>query len=274
MPHATASDGVKLYYEETGKGDTVIFVHEFAGDHRSWEQQMRYFARRYRCVAYNARGYPPSDVPDDVEKYSQARARDDVVAVLDHLKVDKAHVVGLSMGGFATLHVGLGHPHRARSLVIAGCGYTFIYVKDPDDAETRRVLLETFQPLAGKAGSGIRRVLTREEVAALGGDPRVFLALEPADNWGFSAGYTGDLTSASGGKGQHGIPPDRPEINSSLLVYGPRIGTVRLEGVRMIDVAPSVARLLGLRLDRAEGRPLPIPIRPAPPKSGASRRSP
>jgi pimeloyl-ACP methyl ester carboxylesterase len=123
MPHATAADGVKLYYEEAGSGNAVIFVHEFAGDLRSWEPQMRYFSRRYRCIAYNARGYPPSDVPDDVASYSQDRARDDVVAVLDHLRIEKAHVVGLSMGGFATLHVGLGRSDRARSLVIAGCGY-------------------------------------------------------------------------------------------------------------------------------------------------------
>jgi pimeloyl-ACP methyl ester carboxylesterase len=123
MPHATASDGVRLYYEEAGSGSAVIFVHEFAGDHRSWEPQMRYFSRRYRCITYSARGYPPSDVPDDLSMYSQARARDDVVAVLDHLKIERAHVVGLSMGGFATLHVGLKHPGRARSLVIGGCGY-------------------------------------------------------------------------------------------------------------------------------------------------------
>jgi pimeloyl-ACP methyl ester carboxylesterase len=123
MPHATAADGVRLYYEEAGSGNAVIFVHEFAGDHRSWEPQMRYFSRRYLCIAYNARGYPPSDVPDEPSKYSQERARDDVVAVLDHLGIEKAHVVGLSMGGFATLHVGLAHPQRARSLVIAGCGY-------------------------------------------------------------------------------------------------------------------------------------------------------
>lgn len=123
MPHATAPDGVKLHYEEAGHGTPVIFVHEFAGDHRSWEPQLRYFSRRYRCIAYAARGYPPSDVPESVASYSQEHARDDVVAVLDHLTIDRAHVVGLSMGGFATLHVGLAHPHRARSLVIAGCGY-------------------------------------------------------------------------------------------------------------------------------------------------------
>jgi pimeloyl-ACP methyl ester carboxylesterase len=123
MPHATASDGVKLYYEEVGAGTPVIFVHEFAGDHRSWEPQVRFFSRSYRSIVYNARGYPPSDVPEDPERYSQAHARDDVIAVLDHLRIDRAHVVGLSMGGFATLHVGLAHPHRALSLVIAGCGY-------------------------------------------------------------------------------------------------------------------------------------------------------
>jgi pimeloyl-ACP methyl ester carboxylesterase len=84
---------------------------------------MRYFARRHRCVAYNARGWPPSDVPQEVSHYSQARACDDIRAVLDGLKIDKAHIVGLSMGGFATLHFGLTYPGRARSLLVAGAGY-------------------------------------------------------------------------------------------------------------------------------------------------------
>jgi pimeloyl-ACP methyl ester carboxylesterase len=123
MPFAITDGGVRLHFEETGIGTPVLFIHEFAGDHRSWEPQVRDFSRRYRCVAYNARGYPPSDVPDDTEAYSQARAVADAIAVLDHLSIDKAHVVGLSMGGFCTLHLGLRHPHRARSLVVAGCGY-------------------------------------------------------------------------------------------------------------------------------------------------------
>src|SRR5437870_8325170 len=123
MPYAVADDGVKLYYEESGKGTPLIFVHEYAGDHRSFEPQMRFFSRYYRCIAFNARGYPPSDVPDDGEKYSQARARDDIRTVLDALKIDKAHVIGLSMGGFAALHFGFTYPDRARSLVVAGCGY-------------------------------------------------------------------------------------------------------------------------------------------------------
>lgn len=118
-----ADDGVKLHYEEAGSGTPVVFVHEFAGDARSWEPQLRHFSRRYRCVAYNARGYPPSDVPEDVERYSQARARDDIRAVLDGLGLERAHIVGLSMGAFATLHFGIAYPRRALSLTVAGGGY-------------------------------------------------------------------------------------------------------------------------------------------------------
>ena len=123
MPHATTDDGVRLYYEESGSGIPVIFVHEYAGDWRSWEPQLRHFGQRYRAIAYNARGYPPSDVPENVAAYSQHRAADDIRSILDHLKIDRAHIVGLSMGGFATLHFGFRHPTRARSLVVAGCGY-------------------------------------------------------------------------------------------------------------------------------------------------------
>ncbi len=123
MPHAPAKDGTRLYYEEAGSGTPLIFIHEFAGDYRSWEPQMRFFARYYRCIAYNARGFPPSDIPEDAARYSQAHARDDVIAVLDHLKVDRAHVVGLSMGAFATLHFGMAYGERAFSIAVAGGGY-------------------------------------------------------------------------------------------------------------------------------------------------------
>jgi len=123
MPHLTTDDNIKLYYEEVGSGIPIVFVHEFAGDVRSYEMQMRYFGQRYRCIAFNARGYPPSDIPDNGALYSQERARDDIRAVLDALQLDKAHIVGLSMGGFAALHFGFTYPDRARSLVVAGCGY-------------------------------------------------------------------------------------------------------------------------------------------------------
>src|ERR1051325_2397291 len=123
MPYATTDDRVKLWYEETGAGQPIVFVHEFAADHRSGEPQLPHCGRRYRCIPFGARGSPPSDVPEKPESYSQNRATDDIASVMDHLKIDKAHVVGLSMGGFATLHFGFRHPARALPLVVAGCGY-------------------------------------------------------------------------------------------------------------------------------------------------------
>ena len=134
MPYATTDDGVRLYFEETGSGQSVIFVHEFAGDLRSYEPQMRHFGKRYHAIAFNARGFPPSDVPEKVSSYSQTRAADDILAVLDHIGASKAHIVGLSMGGVATLHFGLRHPHRALSLCIGGCGYG----AEPDKRDTFR----------------------------------------------------------------------------------------------------------------------------------------
>jgi len=122
MPHASV-DGIRLYYEEVGEGAPLVFVHEFAGETESWRPQVQFFARRYRTIAYNARGYPPSDVPDDPPAYSQERAVQDIRGVLDHLGIAKAHLCGLSMGGYAVLHFGLSYPERARSLVVAGCGY-------------------------------------------------------------------------------------------------------------------------------------------------------
>ena len=123
MPYVTTTDGVELYYEETGSGTPIIFAHEFGGDYRHWEPQMRFFSRSHRCIAFNARGYPPSAIPEDPGMYSQNNARDDVLAILDGLDIEKAHINGLSMGGFASLHFGFEYPDRALSLVVAGCGY-------------------------------------------------------------------------------------------------------------------------------------------------------
>jgi 3-oxoadipate enol-lactonase len=122
MPYALTPDNLKLYYEEVGQGAPILFVHEFAGDHRSWEQQLREFGKRYRCIAYAARGYKPSDVPDDPNAYSYRHVMRDAVAVLDHLKITQAHLIGLSMGGYTVLQVALNHSARVRSMVLAGTG--------------------------------------------------------------------------------------------------------------------------------------------------------
>jgi pimeloyl-ACP methyl ester carboxylesterase len=135
MPKVAAPDGMQLYYEEAGAGTPVMFVHEFAGDYRTFEPQLRYFSRQHRCVTFSQRGYSPSDVPSQPERYSQDIARDDVIALMDALKIERAHVVGHSMGAYTALHVGIRYPQRCLSVVAAGCGWG-----SSPDPEQRAVL--------------------------------------------------------------------------------------------------------------------------------------
>jgi proline iminopeptidase len=163
MPYVVTPDKVKLYYEEVGQGTPILFVHEFASDHRGWEPQLREFGKRHRCVAYSARGYTPSDMPDDPQAYSYQHVMRDAVAVLDHLAIDKAHLVGLSMGGYTSLQVALNHPARVRSLTLAGTGsgserwYTQAF------HQHARALGEQFEregadPVAATYGHGASRI--------------------------------------------------------------------------------------------------------------------
>jgi pimeloyl-ACP methyl ester carboxylesterase len=201
MPHLTTDDGIKLYYEETGSGIPIVFVHEFAGDHRSWEPQVRCFARRYRCITYNARGYPPSDVPTDGGRYSQDRARDDIRAVLDALRLDKAHIVGLSMGGFATLHFGFTYPQRARSLVIAGCGYGAAPEKRTQFAEEAEAAARRFE--AGMAKAAEAYALGATRVQFQNKDPR---------GWSEFARQLAEHSSEGSAYTMRGVQKRRPSL--------------------------------------------------------------
>lgn len=116
-------DGVSLHVEVAGTGPPILFIHEFAGDHRSWEPQVRHFSRQYTAITFAARGYHPSDIPDDPTAYSQQHALSDALAVLDTLEIERAHVVGLSMGGFCALHLARLHSPRIISAAIGGVGY-------------------------------------------------------------------------------------------------------------------------------------------------------
>src|SRR3974377_1256294 len=122
MPYAVASDKTRLYLEEAASGTAILFLHECAADHTNWEPQMRYFSRGHRCIAYSARGYTPSDVPASVEAYTYRHFYTDALAVLDHLKIAKAHFVGLSMGSSSSLQAALNAPERMLSMTLAGVG--------------------------------------------------------------------------------------------------------------------------------------------------------
>ena len=139
MAHIQTND-VKLYVEETGAGDAIVFAHEFGGDYRSWSPQVRHFADRYRCITYSARGYPPSEVPEDEARYGQQLSTDDVAGVLDALGVERAFVVGLSMGAYTGLMFAIQHPERVHGLVFASGGSgAYPHTRKQFLADTRKV---------------------------------------------------------------------------------------------------------------------------------------
>jgi pimeloyl-ACP methyl ester carboxylesterase len=242
MPYATTDDGVRLYFEETGSGQPVIFVHEFAGDLRSHEPQMRHFGKRYRTIAYNARGFPPSDVPEQVASYSQARAADDILAVLDHIGERQAHIVGLSMGGFATLHFGFRHPERALSLCIGGCGYG----AEPDKRETFRaeadvianmIRSEGMASFAGRYAYGPTRVQYENK--------------DPRGHAEFKA-MLAEHSATGSANTQQGVQKERPSLYMlveemkritvpTLIITGDEDWPCLLPGILMKQSIPSAA---------------------------------
>jgi pimeloyl-ACP methyl ester carboxylesterase len=115
-------NGVELHYEQVGEGPPLVFSHEFGGGYRSWEPQVSHFARWYRCLTYNHRGFPPSEVPTESGAYSQELLVEDLRALLGQLGIESAHLVGLSLGGNVVLNLALRHPELCRSIVVAGTG--------------------------------------------------------------------------------------------------------------------------------------------------------
>lgn len=170
-------DGTSLFYDEAGSGEAVLFIHEFAGNHRTWSAQMAALGRSHRCVAYAARGYPPSDVPESDAAYGQDISVADAIAVLDALNIERAHIVGHSMGAYTALHVGLRHPERCLSVAALGCGWG----SHPDERETARGLCEDIaamfreKPIAESAAAYARFPMRNTFEAK---DPQGFAAFE------------------------------------------------------------------------------------------------
>jgi pimeloyl-ACP methyl ester carboxylesterase len=198
----TAGDGTRLYYEEAGVGIPVLFVCEFAGDHRSWEPQMRSFSRRYRCIVYAPRGYPPSDVPPDVGAYSQDIAVSDAVSVLDSLNIERAHVVGMSMGGFTSLHLGLRHSSRTRSIVVGSTGYG----AHPDAAESFRAESEAIA--AAFEAEGSDGIAPRYAV----GPARVQFQNKDPRGWAEFAHQLAEHSSLGSANTMRGVQRERPSL--------------------------------------------------------------
>lgn len=202
MPYAVTSDNVRLYYEEVGQGTPVLFVHEFASDYRGWEPQMREFGKRYRCITYSARGYTPSDVPSDSAAYSYQHVMRDAVAMFDHLKIDKAHIVGLSMGGYTTLQVALNHPQRVRSMTLAGAG-----------SGSERWYTETFHKSSRDLGEVFERDGAAKVAATYGNGPsRVPFALKDPRGFGEFLKHLSEHDAKGSANTSRGFQGGRPSL--------------------------------------------------------------
>jgi pimeloyl-ACP methyl ester carboxylesterase len=202
MPAIVTDDGITLHAEETGEGEPLLFIHEFAGDHRSWEPQVRFFSGGYRCVTYAARGYPPSDVPTDPAAYSQTRAIADAIAVLDGLSITRAHVVGLSMGGFTALHLAMAHPDRVSSAVVSGAGYG----AQPDRADAFRA--ESMLTAAAFAAEGAAKVAERYAV----GPARIQFQNKNPRGWAEFAAALAAHSSLGSALTMRGVQAARPSL--------------------------------------------------------------
>jgi pimeloyl-ACP methyl ester carboxylesterase len=170
-------DGIRLHVEEAGSGVPVLFVHEFAGDHRSWEPQVRHLSRMHRCITFASRGYLPSDVPENPDFYSQDLARSDVTAILDALGIERAHIVGHSMGAYTALHFGIHHPDRCLSVSALGCGWGSKPEEREEAAQACEQIAQMFErePMASAAAKYARFPMRTTFEAK---DPRGFAEFE------------------------------------------------------------------------------------------------
>ena len=110
-------NGIDLHYQSYGEGEAIVFAHGAGGNLLSWWQQIPFFSQRYRCVAFDHRGFGHSyDVPNGPGANAFV---DDLRGLLDHLEIESAHLVAQSMGGRTMLGFAVAHPHRVRSLVMA-----------------------------------------------------------------------------------------------------------------------------------------------------------
>src|SRR5688572_16010172 len=115
MPFAPVRD-VTLFYDEAGKGDPILFMHGFSGSHMAWATQAAAFSATHRCIVYDHRDSgQSSDSPGD---YSIRDLANDAAALLDHIGIEKATVVGFSMGGAVAQEFAINHGDRLNGLVL------------------------------------------------------------------------------------------------------------------------------------------------------------
>jgi 3-oxoadipate enol-lactonase len=145
MPYAEVN-GIRLFHEVAGEGESLVFIHGAAGNHLSWWQQVPAFRQQYRCITIDQRGFGRSE---DTTGEGPARYTDDLEALLDSLGVERCSIVAQSLGGRAALGFAVRHSERVRALVMAD---TWGFFDWPEQQERARALAQaTTTPLVHRA---------------------------------------------------------------------------------------------------------------------------
>jgi 3-oxoadipate enol-lactonase len=171
MPYARASDGIRLHYEVLGRANApaVLMIQGLGADKHGWDMQRFPLSLNYRVIALDNRGAGRSDKP--FGHYTLEQMADDAIAVLDAAGVERAHVVGASMGGAISQIIGLRHPHRVVSLTLACTACR--------NHPWRRELLQGWAAVANERGMGAMAAEAARWVIG----PRSFRRLLPAFGW-------------------------------------------------------------------------------------------
>ena len=121
MPYAQNGE-IKIYYESHGQGEALVFGHGFTLDHRLWIPQVEELSKKYQVVTLDFRGHGRSGAPET--GYSRDHRITDYLAVVDELKLERFHLIGLSMGGMTAIGLALDYPERLKSLVLVSASVT------------------------------------------------------------------------------------------------------------------------------------------------------
>lgn len=130
MPIAELDGGVHLYFEDKGKGETIVFSHGIPTDYRAWAAQVDYFSSHYRTVTYSRRYAAPNVRMGDLKDSTIANNAVDLVALIKRLGADPVHLVGHSYGGFIAAYAAAEHPELVRSLVLVEPAISTLLVED------------------------------------------------------------------------------------------------------------------------------------------------
>jgi 3-oxoadipate enol-lactonase len=182
-----------LYYETAGSGFPLVFLHGLGGNHLSWWQQVPYFMRWYQCITVDQRSFGMSPDPDDL--FNRAHPSD-LARLLDHLKIEKAALIGQSMGGWTIVGYALDHPERIAAMVMADTPGGIITPEMKFGLPRARMVMDTTPPIGSLPTYAQDYFARRPELAYLYDELRILGARPPADAGAQIGSLRYDLDSA------------------------------------------------------------------------------